>query len=261
MSEGYIKLYRKIHDSGFLTDGPLLQVFMWLITKATHKPRRLVYMGQVFNIDSGQVFMSFRKLAQELELSIEVVRRCIRNLESTHTITHQSTHIGSIVTFCNWDSYQGSDSPTNTPRPHQPTRRDHTETTLRPQEQECKNGRMKENKGHPPYEELRTEWNRLAGRSGLAVCQVLNTKRKQAIKARWADEWFRNAWKNIFFRAHCAKWCKENRAGIDHVLRPGNALRYYEESKQQNTREFANQEDAKRMDELISKAMGKKVVR
>jgi len=83
----------------------------------------------------------------------------------------------------------------------------------------------------PPYKEITEEWNRLAGTSGLARVVVWNTERKRMLAARWREEWFRENWRAIFREVHNNEWCRETQVGITHVLRPKNALRYYEASQ------------------------------
>lgn len=82
--------------------------------------------------------------------------------------------------------------------------------------------------GRCPHEEMRLEWNRLCGASGLRSSRIWP---EVFSRTRWADRWFRENWKAIFAEAHRNSWCRENRVGPEHVLRPLNALRYYEQDQ------------------------------
>ena len=88
----------------------------------------------------------------------------------------------------------------------------------------------KENGLRCPHDEMKAEWNRLCLDSDLAKCRVWPTDRAAKM---WKHEWFRESWKEIFAECHRAKWCRENKAGVLHVLRNDksgtpNAMRYYE---------------------------------
>lgn len=107
----------------------------------------------------------------------------------------------------------------------------------------------------PPYKRIQEHWNTRTELSGLRKCLVLSKKIKTAIKSRWADDWFRENWELIFSKAHGNQWCREKRVGIDHVLRPGNAQRYYEESQApdiQSTRKEQNPEKLKKHQERFA---------
>lgn len=90
----------------------------------------------------------------------------------------------------------------------------------------------------PPYEEISEAWNDLCRSSGLTSLRIWSDERKRMISARWKEKnkaedgsllyWFRDYWREIFLEAHRNEWTRENRVGIEHVLRPKNALRYYE---------------------------------
>ena len=76
--------------------------------------------------------------------------------------------------------------------------------------------------------EVAEYWNSLCEASGLRSIRAWNDSRRRALRARMRDGWFAENWQEIFAAAHRSAWCREKRAGIEHVLRPENAMRYYE---------------------------------
>ena len=241
MDNSFIKLYRRIEDSGFLQDPPLLTVWIHLLIHAEWRARKIKVGSQFIDLKPGQVAASSRTIAEATGLGRQVVRRCLRDLgpEGTHSITHQATHQASIITICKWGNYQGGNGAANPPsNPQSNPEPTHRQPTPNPPNarsndiytsyQEGEEGE-EENIGASapcPYSKLQKEWNRLAKDSGLRSCRVFGDGLKRNAKARWAADWFREHWQAIFSEAHRQEWCRENHAGIDHVLRRKNAERY-----------------------------------
>jgi len=107
----WIPLYRKILSWEWYHDSSMVHLMIHLIAKANHAETR--YKGQV--IQRGQHMTGFRKLAAETGMSVQKIRTCIKRLKSTREITHQSTHHGSIITLCNYPSYNPLKGESNTP--------------------------------------------------------------------------------------------------------------------------------------------------
>lgn len=81
-----------------------------------------------------------------------------------------------------------------------------------------------------PHDEMKAEWNRLCGESGLSRSREWPTDR---VAKMWKMPWFREYWKLVFEECHRTEWCRTTKAGVIHVLRNDksgmpNALRYYE---------------------------------
>lgn len=79
-----------------------------------------------------------------------------------------------------------------------------------------------------PYLTIEQYWNQLCKASRLTKIKEWSADRKRLLKARSKDEWFVENWQLILDAVHKSNWCRENRIGIEHALRPKNALRYYE---------------------------------
>ncbi|WP_438591231.1 hypothetical protein, partial [Faecalibaculum rodentium] len=104
------------------TDVPTKTLFIHLLLTANHKPGK----WQGIDVPVGATITSIRKLATETGLSIQQVRTAIKHLISTHDLTQSSTAKYTVFKLENYDSYQESNTESNTP----PTHCQHTANTL-----------------------------------------------------------------------------------------------------------------------------------
>ena len=106
MNQGWIKLHRQITEWEWYTDGNTFRVFLHLIINANHKPKR--YKGIL--IERGQILTGRKSLSVALDLTERQVRTALTKLknsgEITQKTTSKTTKSGSIITNCNYDSYQ-----------------------------------------------------------------------------------------------------------------------------------------------------------
>jgi len=89
-----------------------------------------------------------------------------------------------------------------------------------------------------PYEEIQAAWNDVADRNGLPGVRNFNGKRKQALRARWKDKFFRENWRAaiekipdsgfLLGRSKPKDGTKPWRANIDWFSRPGSVEKVIE---------------------------------
>jgi hypothetical protein len=129
MNRGYIKLWRRSLDSAAWKNLKLWRFWTYCLLKATHKPVDAMVGFQRVHLEPGQFVFGRGRAARETGLSEQSVRTCLQSLsgpspaesegkvcaKSTREITVQSTKRFSVITVCNWDSYQKSDNRTNQP--------------------------------------------------------------------------------------------------------------------------------------------------
>ena len=106
MSKGYVKLYRKTLDSGMLGNHKLWCFWCWCLMKATHKEHRVTVGFQEILLKPGDFIFGLKRAAEELNLTIQKVRTCLKHLESTQKITIKTTNKFSIISIVKWDTYQ-----------------------------------------------------------------------------------------------------------------------------------------------------------
>lgn len=135
MERGYVKVWRKTLDTGILTNPTVLQVFMYLLLKASHKKHKVLVGNQSVDVLPGDVITGRSKMAQDLVLSERNVRTALNTLEKLEIVTIRPTNKFSVVSFVNWDTYQ-KECPAECPASDQQV------TSKRPasdHKQECKN--------------------------------------------------------------------------------------------------------------------------
>ena len=104
MMEGWIKLYPKIIDWRWYRDTYAKSIFLHLLLTANYKDTPFLDM----EVKRGQVLTSIRRLSEDLDIPEKTVRRKLGNLKSSGEIVTESTNRWTIITICNYESYQGS---------------------------------------------------------------------------------------------------------------------------------------------------------
>lgn len=82
-----------------------------------------------------------------------------------------------------------------------------------------------EQKNSPPYKEIASAWNKLAGQVGIPAIRELTEQRKRAIRVRWASREWREDWREALERIRGSPWhLGENKdrwtANFDWFLQP-----------------------------------------
>ena len=103
MHRGYIKIWRKISDSGLFQLHGAFVMFVYMLTEATHKPTRF---GTV-DLQRGQLCTGRHKLAAAIGLTEQKARTCLDHLHELEMITSESTNKYTIYTIVNYNNYQG----------------------------------------------------------------------------------------------------------------------------------------------------------
>lgn len=105
---GWIKLYRSIQDNDLWLAEPFSKGQAWadLILSANHKPG-VFWVRQVqIKLDRGQLGLSEITFSKRWKWSRGKVRRYLAMLENRGMIVQQKNPVTSIITICNYSSYQ-----------------------------------------------------------------------------------------------------------------------------------------------------------
>lgn len=102
MHRGYVKLWRKMCEWEWYQDSQTFHLFMHLLLKANTKDSKF----QGFTIKRGEIITGREKLSFETGISIQSVRTCLERLSNSKVVTIKSTSKYSIVTICNYETYQ-----------------------------------------------------------------------------------------------------------------------------------------------------------
>src|SRR3990167_8959241 len=87
----------------------MAHLFQHLIRRANHKPKK--WQGIV--VEQGQLVTSQTSLKVQTGISRQSLRTCLDRLKSTGEITIQTTNIYSLISICNYKTYQDYDDKSN----------------------------------------------------------------------------------------------------------------------------------------------------
>lgn len=108
MSDGYVKIWRKIKNTSWYRKPYASLVAQHLLREANHVPNRIVYNGKEYNIERGQVVTSTLKLAGELGITRQKVRTAFVTLSNCQFLTSKTTNSFTHITICKYNEYQES---------------------------------------------------------------------------------------------------------------------------------------------------------
>ena len=100
--EGWIKLHRKLLTWQWFTNGNTLRLFIYLILAANHKKGK----WQGVDIKPGQIVTGIHQLSIKTGLTERQTRTSLNHLKSTGELAIKTTNKNSIITICNYESYQ-----------------------------------------------------------------------------------------------------------------------------------------------------------
>ena len=98
----WIKIFRELLHWEWLQKAEKVQLFIYLLLKANCVDKQ----WQGITIKRGQLATSNATMRQDLRLSEQQIRTCIKRLISTGEITYKSTNRYVVITICNYDKYQ-----------------------------------------------------------------------------------------------------------------------------------------------------------
>lgn len=109
MNRGYVKLWRKSLEGGWLQNPELWTFWTWCLLKASHKVIVVRVGFQEITLEPGQFVFGRLKASKELKMSERKIRSCIDFLRKAENLTIKTTNKFSIITIVNWTIYQGDD--------------------------------------------------------------------------------------------------------------------------------------------------------
>jgi hypothetical protein len=104
--EGWIKLHRKLVNWEWYHDSHTFHLFVHLLLSANHVDKK--WKGIV--VKRGQLITGRIALSKSTGISVNSVRTCIKRLKSTSELTIKTTNKYSIITICNYEKYQITES-------------------------------------------------------------------------------------------------------------------------------------------------------
>ncbi|MBN1366238.1 MAG: hypothetical protein JW976_15665 [Syntrophaceae bacterium] len=114
MNKGYVKLWRKSLDAGWIKNHKLWAFWSYCLLKATHKEYNAVIGLQSVHLMPGQFIFGLKKAKEETGLSIRSIRTIIDFLRKVENLTIKTTNKFSIISIVNWPIYQSDNSENDT---------------------------------------------------------------------------------------------------------------------------------------------------
>lgn len=102
MQQGWIKIHRQFLDWEWYDDNNTKILFLHLLLKANHKPKK--YRGM--ELKAGSILTGRDLLSFQTGLSVMQIRTALTKLKSTNEITTKTSSQGSIIQIVNYTKYQ-----------------------------------------------------------------------------------------------------------------------------------------------------------
>lgn len=182
MNRGYVKVWRKIEDSGLLQMPNTLALFMFLLLNASHKDKKIGTPTGVVELKRGEYISGRIELAKKLKQSEQEIRTSLDRLIKLEILTKKSTSKYSIYVIENYSKYQDSNQEaTSNLTNNQPANNQQTTT-----KQECNNLNIKEKSIRGSR--LSIDW--IAPQEFIDYCE----KERPDLNSNFTAECFRDYW-------------------------------------------------------------------
>ena len=114
MKQTYILLSRSILNSEVFASQKLLKIWIWCLCKASHKERYIslkVGRGErTIKVNRGQFIFGRFTAEEELFLDGSTIYKIMKRLEFLGNLRIQSNNQYSVITICNYNTYQDTDT-------------------------------------------------------------------------------------------------------------------------------------------------------
>ena len=164
---GYIKLFRQIVDWEWYDDIPTCRLFIHLLLKVNHADRN--WQGK--KIERGSCITSFASLSTETKLSVEQIKRALKNLQKTGEIKKISTNQNTLIIVTKYDDYQCFTNADN----KQTTNEQQTDNMQKTNGKQTDNKRTTTNKNEKNDKNIKNNSLYCYSDEELKINQIINT--------------------------------------------------------------------------------------
>ena len=163
MHRGYVKVWRKLEDSGILQDQGACQFFLWAMFKATHKPRKQIVGNQVVLLTPGQFVCGRNSAAQELGISPSKFVRTMEKMKMLEFVDTKPNNKFTVFSIINWVRYQDEQTTSGQQTGQQA---DSSRTTNGQQSDTNKNAKHRSIKENTYTQDFESFWRAYPARDG-----------------------------------------------------------------------------------------------
>ena len=176
--KGWIKLHRSLLDWEWFDYPDMVKLFVFILLSANSEDSK--WRG--VDINRGQFITGLNSLSGITKISNQKIRTCLSRLKNTGEINMQTTNKYTIITVCNYDSYQERQQTNNNKHNKQTTNKQQTNNNK--QEEEEYKKKKKEENIVPEYQEFKD----YAISKKKNVClESLNLKYQSWVENGWKD--------------------------------------------------------------------------
>lgn len=113
---GFVKAQRDRFDHLLFVNEKFCRGYAWdwLIASAAYKDHQIEVKGRPVTVERGQLCHSMRFLAQRWKWSLGAVQRFLYRLERSEMIRCETDTGQCLITICNYDKYQATDTASDT---------------------------------------------------------------------------------------------------------------------------------------------------
>ena len=109
MNRGYVRLWRKSLDAGWIKNHKLWAFWTYCLMKASYKEFDAIIGLQVVHLMPGQFVFGRKKAAKETGLTERETRTLLALLIKWQNVTIKTTNRFSIISIINWPIYQSDE--------------------------------------------------------------------------------------------------------------------------------------------------------
>jgi hypothetical protein len=113
MNNGFIKLWRKSLEAGWLKNHKLWVFWSYCLMKASYKEYDAIIGFQTIHLMPGQFIFGRKKASKEIKMTEQSIRTCLDFLCKAQNLTIKTTNKFSVITIVNWDTYQSNENENN----------------------------------------------------------------------------------------------------------------------------------------------------
>lgn len=134
MHRGYVKLWRKLEDTGIWKHSNALTLYVWLAIRAVQEPTKTVVAGRVVDLEPGQTAVTVIGISEVLGMTSREVRTALNDIQKLSLTTNKTTNRFTVVSIMNPNIYETQKNENDKQNDKQTTNR--TQTELLPAEEE-----------------------------------------------------------------------------------------------------------------------------
>lgn len=115
MSSGWVSVYRKIFQNPIVEPKgkyTRMEAWIYLLCRANHSDGKVLLKGNLCKFKRGEVITSQQKLMHTFKWGNTKVINFLKLLQEDEMIDVKTTGLGTIVSICNYDTYQDNQSET-----------------------------------------------------------------------------------------------------------------------------------------------------